>query len=215
MNDWYARFPDPAGTFLRRLRSTEDADHAVAPDELFIHERLNQNVNVSYEEDGRGPDFRLYRDSAHVASIEVLSLFMRQDWSAQLLSYSRIADELNRCVAADRWWLLFKIVRLDRPPSIGRLATWVKRTVDALPPCQPNPAGRASLLRETYLADGVHLDFEFAPRKTVLPKPGDQIVGPGPVIGGPLASVGVRARTCRSSHPHGQGEVIVWFGVMA
>jgi hypothetical protein len=189
MNDWYARFPDPTGTFLRRLRSTADADHEVALDELFIHERLTQSASVSYEEDGRGPDFRLYRDSAHVASIEVLSLFMRQDWSAQLVSHSRIADELNRRVAADRWWLHFKIVRLDRPPSIGRLATGVRQTVDALPPCQPSPAGRVSPLRETYLADGVHLDFEFI-RKTVPPQPGDRIVGLGPVIAGFVNSGG-------------------------
>ena len=96
VNEWYARFPDPNGHFQRRLRSTEDADHEGPLDELFIYQRLIRNARVSYEEGGRGPDFRLYRDSVHIASVEMISLFMRHDWEARQARHDRIADELNR-----------------------------------------------------------------------------------------------------------------------
>jgi hypothetical protein len=182
INDWYSHFPDSNGAFLGRMRSAEDADHEGALDELFVHERLIRNVKVCYEEGGKGPDFRLYRGSEYLAGVEVLSLFMRKDWSDEQARHDRLADELNKRVSPDRWGLNFEIIRLDRTPSARRLATWVRRTVDALPPHDPTQPHPFTPPRATYAADGVHLEFEFHPRKVV--KPGDRIVGGGPAIGG-------------------------------
>ncbi len=56
--------------------------------------------------------------------------------------HDRLADELDKRVSPDRWGLNFEIIRMDRTPSARRLATWVRRTVDALPPhdrTQPRP----------------------------------------------------------------------------
>jgi hypothetical protein len=69
VNAWYSRFPDHEGNLGARLTSPRGADHEVALDELLLHEKLAQKAKVSYEEDGSGPDFRLYSDDRHIGAI--------------------------------------------------------------------------------------------------------------------------------------------------
>jgi hypothetical protein len=62
----------------------------------------------------------------------VLSLFMA-GWSGQQDRHSRIADELNKRLKLDRWFIGFEIIRLDRDPSFTKLASWVNREMSNLP----------------------------------------------------------------------------------
>jgi hypothetical protein len=181
VNAWYSRFPDRDGGFGARLKSPRGADHEVALDELLLHERLARKATVSYEEDGPGPDFRLYSDGRYIGAIEVLSLFMGQGWSDVQARHGRIADELNRRLALDRWFIYFEVVQLDRDPSARALASWVSRIIDQLP--DPTKSG----VREhhhTYTAQGVRLSFTFAACKPDPAGPRGRIVGPGPILGG-------------------------------
>jgi hypothetical protein len=83
INDWYRRFPDLDGKLARRLQSGNNVTHTGALDELFTHYLLSQkpDQSVTYEEGGVGPDFRLYRRGEFVGSVEVLSLFHKQEWT--------------------------------------------------------------------------------------------------------------------------------------
>ncbi len=85
VNTCYGRFPDAGGSVFARLTSTNDSDYATALDELFLHECLLQCGRVTNEEGGRGPDFRIYRGSEYLGAIEVRSIFMRGDWSEELV----------------------------------------------------------------------------------------------------------------------------------
>ena len=95
INQLYARFPDSAGVFRARLRSVNNAEHLGALDELFVYERMAEDYRVAYEEGGEGPDFRAYTGDEYIAGVEVLSIFMRQDWSSEAQRHGRLTDELN------------------------------------------------------------------------------------------------------------------------
>jgi hypothetical protein len=181
VNDWYSRFPDHDGGFGARLTSPRGTDHEVALDELLLHERLAQNARVSYEEDGQGPDFRLYRDDKYLGAIEVMSLFMERGWSDDQIRHGRIADELNKRLRLDKWFVSFEIAQLDRDPSGKGLANWVSATIDRISD-QEDPNIRSH--HETYTADGVRLHFTFSACKPDPTGARGRIVGPGPVIGG-------------------------------
>jgi hypothetical protein len=181
VNDWYSRFPDHDGRFGARLISPKGTDHEVALDELLLHERLTPNARVSYEEDGQGPDFRLYLGQEHLSAIEVMSLFMEHGWSGEQARHGRIADELNRRLSIDRWFISFEIAQLDRDPSVKGLASWVSGVIDQLSNLG-GPDIRAH--HDTYTANGVRLYFTFSPCKPDPAGARDRIVGPGPIIGG-------------------------------
>jgi len=181
VNAWYSRFPDPDGSFGARLISPRGTDHEVALDELLLHERLAQKARVSYEEDGQGPDFRLYQGDKYLGAIEVMSLFMEHGWSEVQARHGRIADELNGRLTLDRWWIYFEVVQRDRDPSAKALASWVSRVIDQLPdPAKSNTREH----HRTYTVNGVRLSFTFTPCKLDPAGPRGRIVGPGPVIGG-------------------------------
>ncbi|MGW1344693.1 hypothetical protein ACWCOV_26875 [Kribbella sp. NPDC002412] len=184
VNDWYSRFPDPSGAFLGRLRSVKDFDHFSALDELFVHDLLSRQLDTVYEENGEGPDFRLYRSGDYIGGIEVLTLMMRNDWAGEQAQHDRIADELNKRLHANRWFIHFEILELTRSPAVSKLATWVQQTIKALP--QPSePIGReAELPTATYRDTGVWLRFEFLPRRPSPDATSDRIVGTGAIIGG-------------------------------
>jgi hypothetical protein len=181
VNAWYSRFPDCDETFAARLKSRRGADHEVALDELLLHERLKQKAKVSYEENGTGPDFRLYSDGRHVAAIEVVSLFMEHGWSEFQIRHGRIADELNKRLVLDRWFIYFDVVQLDRDPSAKVLTEWASDILEQLP--DPSNSGIREHYR-TYTAQGVRLSFTFAACQPDPAGPPGRIVGPGPVIGG-------------------------------
>jgi hypothetical protein len=86
--------------FRARLRSANNAEHLGALDELFVSERMAENYRVAYEEGGEGPDFRAYTGDEYIAGVEVLSIFMRQDWSSEAQRHGRLTDELNSRVVA-------------------------------------------------------------------------------------------------------------------
>jgi hypothetical protein len=83
VNAMYARFPDRDGAMRRALRGKDDTRLLTALDELLVHELLSRRYLVIYEEGDRArPDFRLYDGRGYVGAVEVVSLFMRQDWAA-------------------------------------------------------------------------------------------------------------------------------------
>jgi hypothetical protein len=187
INDWYSRFPDPDGKFRARLTSQKGTGHQVALDELYVHEHLTRSAKVSYEEGGTGPDFRIYQGTEYLGAVEVLSLFMAADWSGQQDRHSRIADELNKRLTLDRWFIGFEIIRLDRDPSFAKLASWVNREITSLPVA---PETESMTRAATYSAKGIQLDFSFS---RCEPRPAgtrDRIVAAGPVIGGLVRSGG-------------------------
>jgi hypothetical protein len=188
INGWYTRMPDEDGAFLRRLRSVRDVDHQTALDELFIHERLTGSGNVIYEEGGTGPDFRIYRASEYFAGVEAMSLFIRDAWANEHVRHERIADELNSRLTADRWFIHFEIICLERPPSIQRLVAWVRQKIEDLRDYVPIAAPSFGAPSAVYEENGVRLDFEFIPRNADAGITGDRIVGAGPIIGGRVNS---------------------------
>jgi hypothetical protein len=181
VNAWYSRFPDHDGKLGARLKSRRGADHEVALDELLLHEKLAQKAKVSYEENGTGPDLRLYLDGRHIGAVEVASLFTEQGWSEVQARHGRIADELNRRLALDRWFIYLEIVQLDRDPSVKALTRWASEIMEQLP--DPSASGNREHHR-TYTAQGVRLSFTFAACTPDPAGPRGRIVGPGPVIGG-------------------------------
>jgi hypothetical protein len=185
INDWYSRFPDSDGKFRDRLRSPKGTAYEVAQDELFVHERLVGRARVSYEEGGVGPDFRIYQGTGYLGAIEVLSLFMTRDWSDQHNQHGRIADELNKRLTLDKWFVSFEIKQLDQNLSFTRLAGWVDRTISHLP---DRSDANDNTYAESYAAQGVKLEFTFTRCKPNPTGGRDRIVGPGPVIGGLVTS---------------------------
>lgn len=134
INAAYERFSDPTGEFAGRLRSADFVQHASAMAELYVHSRLlKPDHRIVYEEDGTGPDFRVYQSEDYIGAVEVCSLFDNQTWEAEQQRHARIADELNRRIPLDLWFVHFDVVRLDRPPSIKQLVAWVRARVDELP----------------------------------------------------------------------------------
>ena len=194
VNKWFRQFPADARDVLRtRLQSETNVDHLSALDELFVHHLLRRRFDeVRYEEGGRGPDFRLYRQGELIAAVEVASLFMRQDWDEANRRFGQIADELNKRVRLTRYFVRFEPQVLTRQPRIRQLAAFVARTVEAL----PNPAAvvdaasAAASMRDVlptavYEEPGVRLRFEFLPRRAETePHADDRIVGMGPMTGG-------------------------------
>jgi hypothetical protein len=185
INDWYSRFPDPDGKFRDRLRSPKGTAHEVAQDELFVHERLVGRARISYEEGGKGPDFRLYQGEGYLGAIEVLSLFMTRDWSDQQNQHGRIADELNKRLTLDKWFVSFEVTQFDQDPSFNNLAGWVGRTISHLP---NRPEADDGTYADTFAAKGVELRFTFTRCKPNPTGARDRIIGPGPVIGGLVTS---------------------------
>jgi hypothetical protein len=182
INQLYASFPDPSGLFLARLRSANNADHLGALDELFVYERMAQRHRVAYEEGGEGPDFRAYTGDENVAGVEVLSIFMRQDWSSEEQRHGRLRDELNSRVALSSHIISFEIKRWDREPRMRDIADWVRRIIDEL---APPDSGNVELARHTFRSKAVELDFTFFPRQSDSPpKPTARIVALGPSLGG-------------------------------
>jgi hypothetical protein len=185
INNWYSRFPDPDGKFRARLTSPKGTDHQVALDELYVYEHLTRSAEISYEEGGTGPDFRIYHGADYLGAVEVLSLFMASDWSGQQNQHSRIADELNKRLRIDRWFIDFEIIRLDRDPSFTKLASWVNREISSLPPV-PETEGRTCIA--SYRAQDIQLDFSFIRSERHPAGTRDRIVCSGPVIGGLVRS---------------------------
>jgi hypothetical protein len=200
VNEWFHQFPDEAKDLLRtRLRSESNVDHLSALDELFVHHLLRQRFDdVRYEEGGKGPDFRLYRQGELILAVEVASLFMRQDWDEANRRFGQIADDLNKRVRLSRYFVHFEPEVLTRQPRMRQLAAFVARTIEALPDpaAVVGAATTAANMRDVlptavYEEPGVRVRFEFLPRKAETePDADDRIVGMGPMTGGWVNSGG-------------------------
>lgn len=193
VNAWYADFPDPGGMFAMRLTSENNHRYYQSLDELYVHHLLLRGAgDVRYEEDGAGPDFRIYDSGRLIAAVEVFTLFEAQDWVAQGEPHGRLADELNKRVPPTAgWFVMFDIERADRQPSPKRFAEWVRAEIGALPAPEewPQPADGSlpDLPIRLYAEAGVQIVAEFVPMRSnakTRNDPDGQIVGTGPIIGG-------------------------------
>jgi hypothetical protein len=197
LNSWYADFPDATGTFAARLQSATGSQHLQGVDELFIHHLLRANSDdVRYEEGGTGPDFRVYRDGACSAAVEVVSLFQQAEWSDEAAPHQRLADELNdRVRPSAGYFVSFDIEVLDRDPSPRRFAEFVEHEIQQLPPPEdlrlPSPLKPDDLPSATYETDGVRIRVRFIPMRSDAPArtdPDARIVGMGATVGGWVAT---------------------------
>jgi hypothetical protein len=198
INDWYLSFPDVDGNFAARLRSEVDADHYQSIDELFLYSRLTAGgLDVRYEEDGRGPDFRLYRAGDLVGAIEVASLFQRRDWTDEERRSAVIADAINERLHPNLgFFLTFDIARLERTPSIRRLCRFLREHMTHLADSGAGAStgervGLARVPQARFEEDGVDLEFSFvpvAPDAQSRSNPDARIVAGGPIIGGMVNS---------------------------
>jgi hypothetical protein len=194
VNDWYREFPDPSGKFAARLRSQNDVDHHQALDELHIHHLLRQtHDDVRYEVDDVGPDFRIYENEVCIGGVEVLSLFQREDWSAEERRHRRLADEVNRRVPPTDGYFVDYEIEADKEPPPRRFADFIKNELGKLPPHDdllrtlPDNPTRDDLPTAVYDRDGVRIRVTFIPMKKdagAKSDPDGHIVGMGPMIGG-------------------------------
>ncbi|WP_148308148.1 hypothetical protein [Actinoplanes friuliensis] len=185
VNLWYSRISDPTLSLLKRLRDDNSNVHRSALDELFVNELLRRQFwRIEYEEELGAPDFRLYDTDSYLAGLEVLSLFGRSDWEAEHYQHARIADELNRRLVADRWFIHFEIIHLDREPPIRKLADWVQRTTRALAAEKISVMHDEPIPPATFASEGVLLKFDFIPRTSTGELSADRIVGMGALTGG-------------------------------
>lgn len=188
INAAYQRFPDDEkGTFAGRLRSADETQHYTAMDELFVHDQLIRVGRVVHEEDGKGPDFRIYREDTYIGAVEVCSLFENREWFQARQRHARIADELQKHIPLEQWYITFDLVRLHQQPSLRRIATWVKQQMAALPSVLEDP--RMTTSPVTYQTDDVELRFRFIRRvSNSAPKPTDRVVMNGQISGGMVDS---------------------------
>lgn len=195
VNEWYATFPDVAGAFARRLRSSRDVDHEQAVDELFVHHLITHPYRtITYEEDSAGPDFRVYEDGVLLASVEVASLFEKAEWAAEDLRHDRLADELNRRLDLSFGYFIDFKIDSDAgagDPAPAQIAVWARRQLTQLPdPRQAGPrvAGQSDGgFTRVYTSGAVQVTVTFLPLDPDdIPSPGstDRIVSTGPVTGG-------------------------------
>ncbi len=201
VNAWYAEFPDPENKLAARLRSENDVDHYQALDELHVHHLLLRTHNdVRYEVGDVGPDFRVYENDVCVGGVEVLSLFQREDWTAEEKRHLRLADELNRRIPpTDGYFVDYEIEVADAEPPPRRFSDFIKRELGKLPPHDellrqlPERPTRADLPTALYERDGVRIRATFIPMKKDAPaksNPDGRIVGTGPAIGGMVNAAG-------------------------
>jgi hypothetical protein len=195
VNRWYAAFPDPDGALGRRLRSPDDVDHQQAMDELHVHHLLRRSSRcVTYEEEGRGPDFRVYEAGQLLASVEVASLFTKAEWAAEDQRHNQLADELNRRLDLSCGYFVdFEINNLigtgDPPPA--KLARWIRAQILQLPDPRTRDGRRAGTPQEQltriYASGAVCVTVHFWPLKPEqIPDPGstDRVVALGRISGG-------------------------------
>lgn len=187
INAAYQRFPDEYGTLAGRLRSGDVTQHCTALDELFVHDQLIGIGRIVHEEDGKGPDFRIYRDDSYIGAVEVCSLFENREWSQAQQRHARIADELQKQIQLDQWYICFDVVSFHQQPSLKRIAAWVKQQMAALPSVMENSMRTTPPV--TYKTDDVELRFWFLRRvANSAPKPTDRVVAHGQIGGGMVDS---------------------------
>jgi len=163
-----------------------------ALDELLVHDLLVSRYRVTYEEgEGTRPDFRLYEDDgAYVAAVEVATLFLREDWSAEQRRHAVVEDALNQRLILTTHSIQFEISRWDDSPKLRDMARWVERTLDDLS-ADPGalPLDESGTPEKIYSTRAVEIAFRFLPLPaSYAVRSGDRIVLGGAAIGGLLNS---------------------------
>ena len=126
VNGWYAVFPDEGGRLAARLRSRDNPTHVAALSELFIHNELKMHHgDVRYEEDGRGPDFRIYDGGSLVGAVEVVTLTEQQDFAAEQGRGDRLIDFVNETVRPTQGFMIGITVLGQGEVPQGKYSRWL------------------------------------------------------------------------------------------
>lgn len=194
VNSWYEAFPDHDGRLARRLRSPKDATHGQAVDELFVHHLLVRPGRlVRYEEDGSGPDYRVYEQDKLIASVEVASLFEKAEWAIEDRRHAQLVDELNRRLDLSCGYFLdFDIDNLagTGDPAPAQVERWVRQQLRQLPAPRRTKVrgdGQFGEFTRVYSSGPVQVTMRFWPMDPdKIPQPGSpgRVVGTGRMSGG-------------------------------
>jgi hypothetical protein len=208
INSWYERFPDQDGRFGRMLLSEDNEQHYGAMDELFIHHLLDRVVEeVRYEEGGRGPDFRIYRREDLVLAVEVVSLFMKDEWSKEWRDFGRMADEINSRTRVNGFMVRMEPESLPRTPPVKELSSFIENWIETLqPPSRvASDYARTKELPRTKFRDGdIRIELRALPLRDDAASntdPDAPLVAMGPVIGGMVDSHARLRRVLSSKRP--------------
>ncbi len=193
VNAWYRDLPDPGGRLAAKLTSANDGEYYSALDELYVHHTLRQvERDVRYEEGGQGPDFRVYHDGRQDLAVEVLSLFMRDEWTREARRHHELTDRLNQTFRPQGYFLHVEVLFQAQGRSLplkdltGFAEAFLKGLPDPQATVAAHEAGRP-LPRRDFVRKGIHVRFEALPMRpdaASLADPDARIVGLGPVIGG-------------------------------
>jgi hypothetical protein len=192
----FQRERDAAGAVVvcspGRGRYAKNAEHYGAMDELYVHHLLQDvTPEIRYEEGGRGPDFRLYTDGRPVLAVEVLSLFMRDDWTQATRAFGRLGDYLNRQLRLQGSFLDVDILEQQADLPLRAIAADARKFLAALPDPQVAAAGTGAVPAADFQRPGVHVRLRALPMRPGArssTNPDARIVGAGPVIGGMVNS---------------------------
>jgi hypothetical protein len=189
INDLYSRFPDKSGRIRADLRGYDEKRRLSALDEILVHDMLARRQRVEYEEgDGTRPDFRLYdhRDDAYVGAVEVLTLFLREDWDAQERRHAQLQDDLNARLRLTTHWIDFEVRRWDSNPSTRHMAKWIERALDELR-TDPSalPVDRFGRQEKVYSTKAVEIVVQFFPLSPtyVVGENARVVLGGAPIAG--------------------------------
>lgn len=167
---------------LSRLQGDSDAGLLQAIDELYVHHLLSQSCDPRYEEDATSPDFRLYKPSGYVASMEVLTLFTENDFTSEVSRNQGLVDEINRRVRPAKWYVSFRIIKWARQPRPTHIARWLEESISTLPHTVPKVTNE-DYPTAIYSTPEVELEFTFIPRRqTTEATATEPVVVAGPVV---------------------------------
>lgn len=167
INQLYENFPGKGNNaYLSALMSEDTVDHLTALDELAIAGRLKPHPGqmVVYEEGGRGPDFRIYEDTALKLSIEVLSLFERDDWARESQQSRRIAELIQSNVPVTTHAVGIDVKCCDREPRQKPIIDFVRSSISQLQDSEtvpPEHFGESSH-QATYQTSDASIIIEFS-----------------------------------------------------
>jgi hypothetical protein len=196
VNMWYAEFPDSYGHMAAKLQSSVNETFHSALDELYVHHLLRQiESDVRYEEGGQGePDFRVYRGGRQILVVEVLSLFVQQEWAREERRHGRLADALNKRLQSQGYLLHVEVGLEQQNVPEGQLARFADQFVESLPaPGATSAAYQAGnpLPTTDFIRPGIHVRLQalpMNPQAASSPRPGDRIASIGAAIGGQVNS---------------------------
>jgi hypothetical protein len=187
----YARFPDRGGRLYAELRAPDDTRIHSALDELLVHDLLSRRYRVTYEEGtGTRPDFRLYAaDGTYVGAVEVVTLGLREDWTAEQRRHAVLVEDLNARLTLTTHSILVEIRRWERAPRMRPLIAWIEKAIARL---RDDPAAlpmEHDVPGAVYRTDAADIDVRFLALPAGYPVGADDdIVIGGATIGGVIDS---------------------------